>query len=51
MNDVQEEFKKILEYGIRRGNENTSITVQQLVSELTEQLKGLIEKTKKYEEA
>lgn len=43
MSEIQEEFKKILEYGIRRGNEN-SITVQEFVSEMADQLRELMEK-------
>nr|WP_198044824.1 hypothetical protein [Lysinibacillus timonensis] len=49
MKDIQEEFKRILEYGIRRGNENQSITVQELVKELSTQLKDLMEMSKRYE--
>lgn len=41
-NELQEQFKQILEYGINRGNEST-ITVQQLVQELTEKLKEIFD--------
>lgn len=42
--DIQEELKRIFEYGIHRGNES-SITVHELVQELSEKLKILLEKT------
>ncbi|MFP3919870.1 hypothetical protein U5N28_18860 [Lysinibacillus telephonicus] len=42
--DIQEELKRILEYGIHRGNES-SITVQELIQELSEKLKVLLEKS------
>lgn len=43
MSEIQDEFKKILEYGIRRGNED-SVTVHEIVNDLAEQLRELMEK-------
>lgn len=48
--EIQEEFKRILEYGIRLGNENESITVHELVDELTVKLRNLMNKTRELEE-
>lgn len=42
-NEVQEELKRILEYGIHRGNES-SITVHELIQELSEKLRIMLEK-------
>ena len=36
---LQEEFKQILAYGYHRGNEDTSISTQDLVQELVEMMK------------
>lgn len=45
MNEIQDEFKKILEYSIRRGNEDT-MTVHEFVNELSDHLRELMEKMK-----
>lgn len=42
--EIKEEFKEILLYGIQRGNEEQSITANDLVNELTEKMKELLEK-------
>lgn len=39
---LQEEFKRILEYGHRRGNENNSIKTDDFIRELSEQLSNLL---------
>jgi hypothetical protein len=42
--ELQVEFKRILEYGYRRGKENNSIKTDDLIEELSEQLKKLLDK-------
>ncbi|MDN4495123.1 hypothetical protein [Ureibacillus aquaedulcis] len=42
--EIQEEFKQILELSIQRGNENAGITLEEFMTELTSQLRGLLEK-------
>lgn len=42
--ELQEEFKRILEYGYRRGNEDVSIKTDDFIGELSEQLINLLEK-------
>ena len=37
--ELQEEFKRILEFGYRRGNENDSIKMADFIRELSEQLR------------
>lgn len=44
--ELQEEFKRILEYGYRRGNENDSIKTDEFIEELSEQLRKLLDKNK-----
>jgi hypothetical protein len=44
--ELQEEFKRILEYGYRRGNENDSIKTDDFIGELTEQLRNLLDKNR-----
>ncbi|MFC7685306.1 hypothetical protein [Ureibacillus sp. GCM10028918] len=43
--EIQEEFKQILELSIQRGNENLGMTLDEFMSELTSQLRLLLEKT------
>ncbi len=43
---LHEEFKQILEYGYRRGNENDSLKTDDFIKELSEQLRKLLEKNK-----
>ncbi|MFJ7970243.1 hypothetical protein [Psychrobacillus sp. NPDC096389] len=42
--ELQEEFKRILEYGYRRGNENDSIKTSEFIEELSEQLRKMLDK-------
>lgn len=42
--EMKQEFKEILLYGIQRGNEDQSLTADDLVDELTERIKYLFEK-------
>ena len=44
--ELQEEFKRILEYGYRRGNENDSIKTDDIINELSERLRNLLDKNK-----
>lgn len=44
--ELNEEFKKILEYGYIVGNENKTIKATELIEELSEQLRGMLEKKK-----
>jgi len=44
--ELQEEFKRILEYGYHRGNENDSIKTDDIIRELSEQLRNLLDKNK-----
>ncbi|SER70554.1 hypothetical protein [Psychrobacillus sp. OK032] len=44
--ELQEEFKRILEYGYHRGNENDSIKTDDIIRELSEQLRNLLDKSK-----
>ncbi len=44
--ELQEEFKRILEYGYQRGNENDSIKTDDIIQELSERLKDLFDKNK-----
>ncbi|MDI2587582.1 hypothetical protein OR571_10790 [Psychrobacillus sp. NEAU-3TGS] len=44
--ELQEEFKRILEYGYNRGNENESIKTDDIIKELSEQLRSLLDKSK-----
>ncbi|WP_185907944.1 hypothetical protein [Psychrobacillus soli] len=44
--ELQEEFKRILEYGYLRGNENDSIKTDDIIRELSEQLRNLLDKNK-----
>ncbi|GGA20087.1 MULTISPECIES: hypothetical protein [Psychrobacillus] len=44
--ELQEEFKRILEYGYNRGNENDSIKTDDIIKELSEQLRSLLDKSK-----
>ncbi|PYF06041.1 hypothetical protein [Ureibacillus chungkukjangi] len=39
-----EEFKQILEFAIQRGNEDMGITLEELLQEITSQLRPLFEK-------
>lgn len=39
-----EEFKQILEYAIQLGNDNMGITLEELMQEITTQLRPLFEK-------
>lgn len=43
---LQEEFKQILAYGYKRGNEETPISTQELVQELVEMMKKTMMKMK-----
>lgn len=44
--ELQEEFKRILEYGYQRGNESDSIKTDDIIRELSEQLRSLLDKNK-----
>jgi len=44
--ELQIEFKRILEYGYRRGKENNSIKTEDLIGELSEKLRDLLDKKK-----
>jgi len=44
--ELQEEFKRILEYGYRRGNEKDSIKMADFIGELSKQLSILLDKNK-----
>lgn len=44
--ELQEEFKRILEYGYHRGNENDSIKTDDIIKELSERLRDLLDKNK-----
>ncbi|WP_192797464.1 hypothetical protein [Psychrobacillus glaciei] len=44
--ELQEEFKRILEYGYRRGNENDLIKTDDFIGELSEQLINLLDNNK-----
>ncbi|WP_342600235.1 hypothetical protein MHB48_03835 [Psychrobacillus sp. FSL H8-0483] len=44
--ELNEELKKILEYGYTLGNENRTIKVSEFIDELSAQLKVLLENTK-----
>lgn len=44
--ELQEEFKRILEYGYLRGNENELIKTDDFIGELSKQLLNLLEKNK-----
>ncbi|MFJ8064737.1 hypothetical protein ACIQYS_08905 [Psychrobacillus sp. NPDC096426] len=44
--ELQEEFKRILEYGYHLGNENDSINTDDIIRELSEQLRNLLDKNK-----
>lgn len=41
---MQDEFKEILLYGYQRGNEDTTLSAQELVRELTEKMKEFMAK-------
>lgn len=45
--ELNEEFKKILEYGYKLGNENRTIKANEFIEELSAQLKVLLENTNK----
>lgn len=40
--EAQEEFKEILMYGYKRGNEDTTLSAKQLVLELSEKMKKIL---------
>ncbi|MGX9133308.1 hypothetical protein ACWV26_02860 [Rummeliibacillus sp. JY-2-4R] len=40
--NIQEQFKEILLYGYKRGNEDRSLSAQDLVQELTEKMRELL---------
>ena len=42
--ELQVEFKRILEYGYHQGKENNSIKTADLIEELSEQLRKLLDK-------
>lgn len=42
--ELNEEFKKILEYGYVLGTENKTIKASELIEELSEQLRRMLEK-------
>lgn len=42
--ELNEEFKKILEYGYVLGTENKTIKAGELIAELSEQLRRMLEK-------
>lgn len=42
--ELNEEFKKILEYGYVLGNENKTIKANEFIDELSERLRGMLEK-------
>ncbi|MEK3978565.1 hypothetical protein MKY37_05640 [Psychrobacillus sp. FSL K6-2836] len=44
--ELNEEFKKVLEYGYVLGTENKTIKANELIEELSEQLRGMLEKNK-----
>lgn len=44
--ELQEEFKSILEYGNHRGEKSDSINTDDLIEELSEQLRNLLDKNK-----
>ncbi|QUG40656.1 hypothetical protein KD050_15310 [Psychrobacillus sp. INOP01] len=45
--ELNEEFKKVLEYGYTLGNENKTIKESEFIDELSAQLKVLMDNTKK----
>lgn len=45
--ELNEEFKRILEYGYTLGNENSTIKTSELIEELSSRMKVLLEETKK----
>ncbi|WP_419961212.1 hypothetical protein [Psychrobacillus sp. BM2] len=44
--ELNEDFKKILEYGYVLGTENNTIKADELIEELSEQLRGMLDKNK-----
>ncbi|MEK3952609.1 hypothetical protein [Psychrobacillus sp. FSL K6-1464] len=44
--ELNDEFKKILEYGYILGNENKTIKANEFIDEMSAQLKVLFERTK-----
>lgn len=44
--ELQEEFKRILEYGYQRGNENDTIKTDEIIQELSDRLRDLLDKNR-----